>query len=219
MKKLICVFLLPVVMYLCSCTNNMEYKINQLKDQIILLEREIDDKNEKIEKLKNDKNEISDNSYLSINYIENSDSKRFIEEQRDLLAIPVDNSLIMRTIDENTVVTVIDTAVVDDLIWFYISIPVYDTPNNYKGWVRETDSIPYTESLKAKVLSEIIVKPGEDIYATIDFADIGSIPPYTSENEIRGRITIRKEDYLQLTCAGGEIIWVKESSVIYPPID
>jgi hypothetical protein len=72
------------------------------------------------------------------------DSKRLIEEQCDLLALPVDNSFILRTIEDNTVVTVLDTAVVDDLIWFYVSIPVFDTPNNYKGWIRKTDSVPYT---------------------------------------------------------------------------
>lgn len=144
LKSLVCISLLPVVIYLCSCTSNTERKITQLNEQISLLEKEIDDKNEEIEQLQIDINEISDICYLSINYIENMDSKRLIEEQCDLLALPVDNSFILRTIEDNTVVTVLDTAVVDDLIWFYVSIPVFDTPNNYKGWIRKTDSVPYT---------------------------------------------------------------------------
>lgn len=214
MKKLFCVFTLFILLSLCSCSyNNMEYENNQLKSQVKQLEKELGEKSKEIAELKNA------NKTFTINYMQNTNSKRFIEKQCSLLALPVDSSIIMRTISENTVVTVIDTAEVNSTIWLYISIPVYDSPSNYKGWIRESDSVPYTEEMKSKVQSDVTVKKGECVYETYDFADIKSTTPYIAEYEEHGRIIERCEGYLQLSCPGGKTIWVKDTSVIYPPIE
>jgi hypothetical protein len=52
-----------------------------------------------------------------------------------------------RSILENTVVDVLDTADVKNVIWLYVSIPVYDTPINYKGWIKETDTVRYSKEI------------------------------------------------------------------------
>jgi hypothetical protein len=157
-------------------------------------------------------------SNLTINYIENKYQKVFVENKIDLIALPLDDSIILNTIYENTVVNVIDTAEVNNVIWLYVSIHVYDTPSNYKGWIKESDTVLYTKDKISKVQSHVTVKDGEDIFETYNFEDISITEPYKSNND-GGRIEEKKDGFVRIQSAGGKTIWVKEVSIIYPEVD
>ncbi len=217
MKKLFLIVLIAAVVFSGGCSNDsnvLKKENEQLKSIIIQLENDINDRNTQISELQN--RELKD---ISINYIENASSNRFVEKQCDLLALPVENSLGINSILENTVVSVIDTAYVNDNIWLYISIPVYDTPSNFKGWVKETDTTLYTKDKVDKVQSDVRINEGEYVYETYDFASIDSVEPYKAQSGEHGRIEEKKNGYVKIQCAGGKIIWVKEASIIYPEVD
>lgn len=133
--------------------------------------------------------------------------------------MPTISTIKLNSIWENTVVTVLDTANVNNVIWLYISFTVYDSPSNYKGWIKESDTVSYTIDKISSVLSDIKVKIGEPVYETEDFADIKSIKPIIATDNDYGRIIEKKDEYLKLSCAGGRSIWVKYSSAIYPAVD
>lgn len=216
MKKKVFIIFIVLVVFLSGCSNesqSIKSENEQLKIKISQLENELRDKNSKISELQ--KNIIQS---ININYIENISSKMFVENKCDLFALPIGNAPKLNNINENTVVTVLDTAEVNNIIWLYVSIPVYDTASNYKGWLKESDSVFYTKDIMTKVQSDVKVKEGEDVYETSNFDDIKIIAPYKANKE-NGRIVEKKDEYVRINCPGGKTIWVKDTSIVYPDVD
>lgn len=216
MKKKVFIIFIVLVVFLSGCSNesqSIKSENEQLKIKISQLENELRDKNSKISELQ--KNIIQS---FNINYIENISSKMFVENKCDLFALPIGNAPKLNNINENTVVTVLDTAEVNNIIWLYVSIPVYDTASNYKGWLKESDSVFYTKDIMTKVQSDVKVKEGEDVYETSNFDDIKIIAPYKANKE-NGRIVEKKDEYVRINCPGGKTIWVKDTSIVYPDVD
>lgn len=216
MKKKVFIIFIVLVVFLSGCSNesqSIKSENEQLKIKISQLENELRDKNSKISELQ--KNIIQS---FNINYIENISSKMFVENKCDLFALPIGNAPKLNNINENTVVTVLDTAEVNNIIWLYVSIPVYDTASNYKGWLKESDSVFYTKDIMTKVQSDVKVKEGEDVYETSNFDDIKIIAPYKANKE-NGRIVEKKDGYVRINCPGGKTIWVKDTSIVYPDVD
>lgn len=214
MKKTIAIFIVLSVIFISGCsdqTQTINNEIIQLKSRVEQLEKDLDDKNKQITELQN-----KDLDSLTINYIENSTAKRFVEKQCDLLGLPSINSIKLNQINENTVVTILDTANVANNIWFYVEIPVYDSPSNMKGWIKESDTVLYTQDKIASIQSEVKVKEGEAVYEVVDFSNIKSTTPYKAKDYLRGRIEEKRDGYVRLECPGGNTIWVKEASIIYP---
>lgn len=217
MKRLINIILIILAMLISGCSNSSQAVKNeneQLKSKVAQLEKDLNDKDLKLTELQN--NGLGS---LTINYIENTNSKRFVEKQCDLAALPMDNSIKLNTIKENTVVTVLDTANVNDIIWYYVSIPVYDSPSNYKGWVKESNTVTYTKDKMKSVQGDVLVKTGEDVYEGFEFSVIKSARPYKAGDGIRGRIEEKRDGYVRLSCPGGKDIWVKEGSIVYLGVD
>lgn len=219
MKKKNFIIFIVFFVLLSGCSNESQ-SIKSENEQLIIkisqLEKELSDKNSRISELQNLQNNALKN--IMINYIENRSSKMFVEKKCDLLALPIENTIKLNLIDENTVVNVLDTAEVNNIIWLYVLIPVYDTPSNYKGWIKETDSVLYTKEIMNKVQSDVKVIKGEDVYDTSNFEDIKIVIPYKANKE-RGRIVEKKDGYLRINCPGGKTIWVKDTSIIYPDVD
>lgn len=214
MKKIILIILFTFIMLLCGCSNDSEAvksENEQLKSKILQLEKDLNDKNAKIIELQNKKTKS-----LTINYIENTSRKRFVEKQCEILALPTEDTFELNHIEDNTVVTVIDTVSVNNIIWHYVLIPVYDSPCNSKGWLKESDTAPYTKDKVNKVQSDVKVKKDADVYETEDYENIRSAKPYKAKGIERGRILDKKNGYIKLGCPGGLGIWVIESSIIYP---
>ena len=217
MKRLISIMLTVLIVMLVGCSSDNKVVKNQneqLKSRISQLEKDLNVKNSKLIELQN--KELKN---LTINYVQNTNNKRFVEKQRDLFSLPSDNTIKLNSIEKNTVVTVLDTANVNNIIWLYISIPVYNSPSNYKGWIKESDSLPYTKDKISKVQSDVKIRKGEDIYEVDEFADIKSAKPHKAQDGEHGRIGEKKDRYISLQCSGGKTIWVKEDSVIYPEIE
>lgn len=217
MKKVILITLVFFAILMGGCSKDSE----AIKNENIMLKNKISQLEEELKSKSNvtTEDKINEISGLTINYIGNTNKKRFVEKQIDLLALPINNSIKLNTILQNTVITIYDTANVDNIIWLYVSIPVYDSPSNYKGWIKEADTIAYTKDIMSKVQSNITVKSGAKAYETENFEEIKTATPYKSSGDEQGRIQERKEGYVKLECAGGKTIWVKDTEVIYPEID
>lgn len=216
MKKILSALFLTFILLLCGCSNdrNALKKENVLlKNRVVQLNKDINDRNNKIKELQN--RCIND---LTITYYTNTEKKRFVEKQINLLALPANNSLFINIIPDNTVVSILDTASVNNEMWYYVLIPVYDSPINYKGWIKKSDTVPYTKDKISKVQSDVTVKAGDNIYETEDYSSIKGVTSIKA-NEDRGRIIERRGGYLKLMCPGGRDIWINESSAIYPEVE
>ncbi|MBC7345786.1 MAG: hypothetical protein H5U03_10280, partial [Clostridia bacterium] len=83
-------------------------------------------------------------------YMEPPYNKRFVERELDLLILPYDKARALRRISPNTLVDVNDLVQVGGERWLYVTVPVYDTPVDIKGWVREADTVSFTKDKEKK---------------------------------------------------------------------
>lgn len=217
MKK-ICIVLLTAVLLLSGCSSTSQTLKNEngkLKSKVTQLQKELNsDKSEN-----NKKAESNQNQSISINYVENKDKKRFIEKQCDLLGLPISDSIKLRSIEKDTVITVLDTASVENVRWLYVLMPVYDTPTNCKGWIKESDTAAYTKDKISSVQYGVEIKEGENEYETDNFEGIKTTKPSKAVKGDRGYIIEKKEGYVKIGCPGGKIVWLLETSIIYPEVD
>lgn len=211
-----CIMMCVLLVITVGCSNQGE----DYKGQVEMLTR----KNDKLkielsdlEKVVDDyKLKVTQQNEFTIAYIDVPEKVRFIEQEIELLALPLKDSKGLNPISANTLVTVLDRATVKEQIWMYIEIPVYDTPANNKGWMLEEDSVPYTADKKELVQSDVRIKSGAEVYETYEFEDIKNTSPIILSNEERGRLQEKREGYCLISQAGGNHIWVLEQSIIYP---
>lgn len=189
-------------------------KNEKAENQIEKLKADIYSSNKEIAKLNEEKVET-----LSINYISSDSKKVFIEEEKNLHALPDDKSQILSYIMSYSVIDVLDMAEVNNVIWLYVSIPVYDTPSNFKGWVRNSDTVPYTKEKISSVKSDVKVKAGSELIESFEYPDIKAVIPDIAEYGESGRISDKRDGYVRLDCHGGRSIWVHEEDLIYPEPD
>ncbi len=59
----------------------------------------------------------------------------------------------------------------DQRLWLYVSVPVYDSPINYQGWIRVSETVRLTEDNIKLVQGDIFIKERTPIYdiATAEF--------------------------------------------------
>lgn len=187
----------------------------QLKGKIRIMESQLESKTREVDELyatwtaKN----------LSINYVKYNSKKRFIPKELPLLALPKKNSAELRCILANTVVEVEDAAYTEnqDDLWLYVVVPVYDSPDSMKGWVKESDTLPFTKENQELVQSDVMIKKGVSIYEVESFEMISSAVPLKSDGE-RGRLVEKREGYAKILCPGGRDIWVEQKFIVYPSL-
>lgn len=211
-SSIIAIFILSLVTVGCShqssnYNQNLEIETQQLKEKIAKLEKNVNDY--KTKELKQNQLIIGYGSKIH-------DKVRFIEKENKLLALPQDDSIKFRDIQKNTLAKVIDIGMVEGVTWIYIEIPVYDSLTNFKGWIKENDTVLYTKDKVQLVQSDVAIKAGAEVYKTSNFEDIKKITPVKLVAIDSGRLEEKLNGYCRISQAGGINVWVKESSVMYP---
>ncbi len=126
----------------------------------------------------------------------------------------------MLTIKPNTVIEVLDAAECQDQgLWLYVSIPAYDTPINFKGWITESETIKLTKDNIRQVQQDLYLKEGTPIYEVSEFSKISLAASTKITHDLRGRILKREGSFVYLMSPGGRDFWVEEKYLIYPKID
>lgn len=175
-----------------------------------------DDKNKTViinkeEKLKN----------ISMLYIQPEYKKRFVKNELHILLLPLSGSPQLNIIRPNTVVDVNDVVQVESFnreVWLYVTIPVYDSAMNMKGWIKEADTVPLTKE-NQKLVQNVTIKKGTPVYETFEFENISSLTPVILEYDKGGRLVKKKEGFFHLSCPGGLDIWVSEQYIVYPEVE
>lgn len=203
---------------------NLCNEIERLIDEIEDLEEENASLIEVNERQKNqiakDDNKVYFGGLLYEQRLDN-ESVRFVPERTELLALPHEGAPDISIIQENTLVTVYDkVSVQNDLekgaLWYYVQVPVYDTPMDYKGWIRVDVTLDYNEKTRDLLQSDVYILGGSRVVESFDFPDMETNQGYILEHEMRGRLEERKDGYIRLSCPGGMSCWVKEDDIRYP---
>lgn len=156
---------------------------------------------------------------LNMLYLSYEDEYRVVMEDVDLLWLPLASSPVIRPAVQYTIVHVNDAVSVDNRTWLNVTIPVYDTPMNLKGWVPEAKTASVTDENRKLIASGLIVKAGAMAFETDDFANVAKTVPTPLPCDQVASTEDRQQGYLKLNLPGGNIIWVKESDVTFPDME
>ena len=206
MRKLgVLLSILIIVVLNTGCSNQSDFK-----SKIESLENENADLRSKLEQV----------DLLSMTYQDYKDKQRFVAKESMIYALPIQDYKIMRSIETNTVIQVLDAAQCQDQrLWLYAAVPVYDSPVNYKGWIPESETVRLTENNVKLVRGDLFIKEGTPIYETEEYNQIESIPSTKIFHEVRGRIEKRQDSYVYFMSPGGWYFWVEDKYLIFPVVE
>jgi hypothetical protein len=217
--KILFVVLVVTLSILSGCSSDEMDQLlkerDQYKKRIEVLERV---NKQLLQKVETAQKEDSTEKSLSLNYIDNSDQRRFIARDLPLLILPKEGSGELNLIEANTVIEVEDFVEVNHEVWIYVTIPVFDAPMNMKGWVKEIDTEVYTKEIMQQVKSPIVVEEGTSVFK-VDFGQIQSATPTKAEQKYNCFVSDEQDGYLALGCAGGGSFIVKKEEAIYPSVE
>jgi len=156
---------------------------------------------------------------LNMLYFSYEEEYKVVMEDAELLWLPLASSPASRPVVQYTIVRVNDAVSVDNQIWLNVTVPVYDTPMNLKGWVPEAKTASVTDENRKLIASGLIVKAGTMAFETDDFANVAKTVPTPLPCDQVASTEDRQQGYLKLNLPGGNIIWVKESDVTFPDLE
>lgn len=101
-----------------------------LKKQILLISHENINLRNNIAQLKNE------NKNIVINYVNPNCKKGVVSKISKVYCAPIESSPLMDIMEQDTTVTVLDCALVEDSMWYYIMLQKQDNINS-KGWTKK----------------------------------------------------------------------------------
>lgn len=217
-KVILTLFLISIILTACSNTETAvktSNELDQYKKRIEVLEKE----NKELHQKQNEITLQQKQGILTLNYIVSPEKHRFVEQNISLLLTPHIEAQVLNEIESNTVVEVHDFVEVNQEIWLYVTIPVFDTPTNMKGWIKETNTKLYTIENQSKVKSPITIKENTNVHKVDLFTEIQSSEATKAEIEQTCVLTDEQGEFVALSCAGGANYIVNKSEVMYPPLN
>ncbi len=204
---LVIIGLLVVVIIVLGVNNYRLAKIQVIKEKTI----ENTDSNVSIKGL----------SFLSTESREVTEKYKFVENQNYLYLGPYQSSPRINIIEGNTLVKVIEEMYVNNVPWLQVEMPVYDTPMDNIGWIKESATQKYSNSVKSKILRGIQfgMREGAKVYETKTgkFSDINDSNAVILDRPILCIIIERMNGYAKVeTGSGYGTFWVKESDIVFP---
>lgn len=162
-------------------------------------------------------------SIPSITYCTYEFNKRLVIDQLEVHLYPGTKApAVPRAIEPYTMVDVLGSGLLETEgreLWLYVTFPVYDTPMDNKGWIKEADTVALTEDNKVLVKSNIYLKKGVPIYEVDSFDSIQSSKSSELSDDVTGRIERDNGGYVYIQCGGGWSFWVEKKHIIYPEVD
>ena len=92
------------------------------------------------------RNSISKTKHLIVKFVQPSITTAIANNKSTIFLAPTTDSPQLKTLDIKMEVKILDSAIIDNRTWFYVSLPV-DTLYNCRGWINENDfSLVYSLS-------------------------------------------------------------------------
>lgn len=92
------------------------------------------------------RNSIAKTKDLNVKFVQPSITTAIANNKSTIFLAPTTDSPQLKTLDIKMEVKILDSAIIDNRTWFYVSLPV-DTLYNCRGWINEDDfSLVYSLS-------------------------------------------------------------------------
>lgn len=206
---------------LSSCSNIKENNVTISNEQYQLLiqensslKAEIDELQNLISELKKngELKELNNTEFINVAYIGYDQQYRYIEADKEIFWYPSDSALKVTSLPENALVEVLFAGYPhENEIWLFVVVPVFDTPSNNRGWIRESDTQKYTKQILKNIEAGIIIRKG-----TIGYNSGGG--EVVTEQDSKGLVEKRENGKVLVMFAGGYETWYNEEDLAYPDI-
>lgn len=198
-------------------------EIERLKSENTQQKTRIAELEKQIQKIEDERqkgiNIYTDRSKLpSITYWSYEEKKKFVKKDSQILIYPQAGATPIAQVAANAVVEVIAAGATDKL-WLYVAIPTYDSPMDNQGWIPEENTEQLTKENQNQVLGDVYINKGTNIYRVDKYEQISKATQSILTENNRGWINQKKEDYVLLSCPGGESFWVAQKDIIYPSLE
>ncbi|SDG60557.1 hypothetical protein [Desulfosporosinus hippei] len=205
-KSLVVLFIfLSVIIFIAGSSE----QINS-NNRLVFLEKENKELQMKLEQVNS----------ISMLFQDYKDKQRLVPKESQIYALPINGLKKLNMIEPNTVIQVIDAAQCqNEQLWFYVSIPVYDSPINHKGWIPESETVKLTQDNVKQVQGDVYLKEGTPIYEVEQFNELNSVALNKTPNDVRGRIEKREGSFVNLMAPGGWYFWVEDKYLIFPKVE
>lgn len=131
-----------------------------------------------------------------------------IPDGEPILWMPDDRAPIASPIEVVTLAKIDLACEGDTGTWFFVNIPVYDSPTNHYGWIRAGSTQALSEDLFPSIASGIVMKKG-----TAGAYDDGTA--VVLDQDRTGMIEKREDARVRILFGGGEVIWFDAADVTY----
>lgn len=84
------------------------------------------------------RNSIAKTKYLDVQFIRPSITTAIANTESIIFLAPTTDSPKLKTLNVKMEVKILDSAIISNETWFYVSLPV-DTPYNCRGWINKND--------------------------------------------------------------------------------
>ena len=129
MKYIIFLVLILIIIFMYFYYEN---KLNVAKDRIRRTTSQFNS-------IRNEyRNSIAKTKYLDVQFIRPSITTAIANNESIRFLAPTTDSPKLKTLNVKMEVKILDSAIVSNETWFYVSLPI-DTPYNCRGWINKND--------------------------------------------------------------------------------
>jgi hypothetical protein len=193
----------------------LQYANQQLSGQVLAMQKTVDE----LRQVTATTSFEADCRNLNVLYVSFEDKYKIVMDNVDLQWLPLASSPVVGPIRQYTIVSINDAVSVDNHLWLNVTVPVYDSPMNMKGWILESKTAAVTDENRKLITNGLIVKAGAMVYETEKFLDITKATPTPLPCDQVASVEERQQGYLKLNIPGGNMIWLKESDVTFPDLE
>lgn len=141
---------------------------------------------------------------------------RFVREDTVLRFLPGQGEVEIRKVPAGTLVQVIQKTVNMETneTWLYVEVPVFDTPQDNRGYIPVEPTVYFTPDLERQVISPVTVPAGSTIYSAEPGQESRELE--TPGQDQRVMIEGRRQDKVLCTAAGGTTFLTAPDNIVYP---
>jgi len=141
---------------------------------------------------------------------------RFVREDTALRFLPGQQEMEIRKIPAGTLVQVIQKTVNMETneTWLYVEVPVFDTPQDNRGYIPVEPTVYFTPDLERRVISPVTVPAGSTLYSAEPGQEGRELETPAQDQKVI--IEGRRQGLVLCTAAGGTTFLTAPENILYP---
>ena len=154
--------------------------------------------------------------YMPLFSTESDARSRFVQVDTELMFLPGREETVLRDVPAGTIVQVIQktTNLETGDEWLYVQVPVYDTPQDNRGYILLDTAVYFTPDLERRAVSPLTIPQGTNLYS-VEPGSSGEVVEVT-EQDLRVFLIGPENGQVRVGASGGREYLVNPDAIRYP---